>query len=181
MTRARDIADQQDNSGGAVAPFVAGKNVVINGGMDIWQRGTSFTNPATSGTVFSADRWVAYFNGNGTITQETTVKPDTDTYSLKITATASSADNAIYQLVEQANMQQLRGKVVTLSVKLAGTVGLFPGIQLCYSTTANDGLFTTNTPISGTVISTPTINASTFVTYAVSYLIPQLPKHCVLV
>ena len=175
MTRARDVADTQDNVGGAVAPFVAAKNVLINGSFDWWQRGTSFTNPGSAG-AYQTDRWCSYFNGNGTITQETTVKPDTSTYSLKITATASSADNAIYQLVEQANMQQLRGKVVTLSVKLAGTVGLLPTVQLCYSTTANDGLFTTNTPINGTVISAPAINASTFVTYAISYLVPTTAK-----
>jgi hypothetical protein len=31
MTRSRDVADTQDNLGGAVAPYVAGKNKIING------------------------------------------------------------------------------------------------------------------------------------------------------
>jgi hypothetical protein len=30
-------------------------NAIINGGMDIWQRGTTFTNPANN--AFTADRW----------------------------------------------------------------------------------------------------------------------------
>lgn len=34
----------------------AGKNIVINGGMDIWQRGTSFAS-SNSTYVFTADRW----------------------------------------------------------------------------------------------------------------------------
>ena len=32
MSRARDVADIQYNLGGAVPPFVAGKNKIINGG-----------------------------------------------------------------------------------------------------------------------------------------------------
>ena len=55
MTRARDVADTQDNLGGAVAPWVGGKNAVINGGMDIWQRGTSRTY--TVGPSYTADRF----------------------------------------------------------------------------------------------------------------------------
>jgi len=61
MTRARDTADQQDNLGGAVAPFVAGKNYIINGAMEIDQR-NSATYPATlpdgnASYSFGADRW----------------------------------------------------------------------------------------------------------------------------
>lgn len=36
------------------------RNIVINGGMDIWQRGTSGTIPSTIATAFQADRWSAY-------------------------------------------------------------------------------------------------------------------------
>ena len=48
MTRARDVADNQENLGGGVPPFVAGKNKIINGDFGIWQRGTSFTNPGNT-------------------------------------------------------------------------------------------------------------------------------------
>jgi hypothetical protein len=63
MTRAYNTATTQQNSGGAVSPFIAGKNFIINGGFDIWQRGTSFASSGTLG-LYGADRWV-YFRGSG--------------------------------------------------------------------------------------------------------------------
>jgi hypothetical protein len=153
----------------------ANENACINGGMDIWQRGTSFTI-ALGVPQYTADRWTNYFNNTGTIAQETTLKPDTSTFSLKITNTATSADNAIFQLVEQQQMEQFRGKTVTLSVKLAGTVGLSPSITLAYSTTANDTLFNTNTQISAGSTINPAINASTFVTRALTFTVPTTAK-----
>jgi hypothetical protein len=39
------------------APVTAGKNFIINGGLDFWQRGTT-----ASGNFYSADRWKPNFN-----------------------------------------------------------------------------------------------------------------------
>ena len=68
MSRARDVADVQDNLGGAVAPFVAGKNKVINGDFGVWQRGTSFAYTGSAAVAYSADRLYHYSNGNGSWT-----------------------------------------------------------------------------------------------------------------
>ena len=48
----------------SAAAFVFAKNVLINGAMDIWNRGGSRSPPA--GVVFYlADRWAVFFNGTG--------------------------------------------------------------------------------------------------------------------
>jgi len=65
------------------------KNLIINGGFDVWQRGTSFagTDPGT----FSADRFnVAYSDTVNTMAvTRSSIVPDGFTYSMEITGSAS--------------------------------------------------------------------------------------------
>ena len=63
MSRAQLTSTVEQNTGGAVAPYVAGKNLLINGSMDFWQRGISFSVGG-----YTADRW---FVDNGTTTRQT--------------------------------------------------------------------------------------------------------------
>jgi hypothetical protein len=152
----------------------AGKNVAINGAFDFWQRGTSFSITAGAPS-YTADRWTQYFNGTGTIAQDSTNIQSGSQYSLKVTATGTSASNAIFQLVEYANVVPLQGKVVTLSYYAMGTVGLTPAPSLSYSTTANDTLTNTNIAISGTIVNSPTFSG-TLQRYGYKYTIPANAK-----
>ena len=90
------------------------KNFIINGGFDVWQRGTSFT--ASGG--YSADRWKAQFGGNqGTVAQETTSLPAGSRYGLKMTATATDAVgwSQMGQQIEYKNLYHAVGQTVTVS------------------------------------------------------------------
>jgi hypothetical protein len=54
------------------AQYAAGKNKIINGDFGVWQRGTSFSNPANNS--YLADRWFFNASGSGatrTISQQT--------------------------------------------------------------------------------------------------------------
>jgi hypothetical protein len=118
MTRSRDVADTQDNSGGAVAPFVAGKNAVINGGFDIWQRGTSF---AMSSAGYSADRWYQSARSGETISRQATSDSTNLPFIQYCTRVARDSGNTstdairIATLFESVNSIPFAGKTVTLS------------------------------------------------------------------
>jgi hypothetical protein len=68
MSRAQQTSTVEQNTGGAVAPKVAGKNKVINGDFGIWQRGTTFSGIGSN--VYTADRWCVESTGTCTVTQQ---------------------------------------------------------------------------------------------------------------
>jgi len=97
--------------------YTAGKNAIINGGMDIWQRGTSFT---TNG--YSADRWYRNSNGaNRTYSRQTT--SDTTNlpfiqYCMRVARNSGNTTTDSLEFVtslETANSLPYAGKTVTLS------------------------------------------------------------------
>ena len=117
MTRSRDIADQQDNLGGAVAPFVAGKNFAVNGGMDVWQRGTSFANLGTY--AYTADRWEGFISSSYTVSQQnvSSLLPNF-TYALRAQRNSGSTATNYFnteQGLETVNIIPLRGNIATVS------------------------------------------------------------------
>ena len=106
MTRAREFADL---AGSADAGGLTGRNLVINGAMQVAQRGTSST---TSGYA-SLDRWQnSYIGGTVTQTQEslTSGDPYNDVHRnfLRATNTSAGSDAAdnlqIFQIIESQDL-----------------------------------------------------------------------------
>lgn len=95
----------------------AGRNALINGSFDIWQRGTS-ANVAANTRTFLADRW-SLNTGNGTATMsQVTLQPPSVTAryaaQIQMSAVSSSGSNPLLeQRIE--HYETFSGQTVTLS------------------------------------------------------------------
>jgi len=72
------------------------KNLIINGAMQVWQRGTSLTGLSNGSNAFLADRWK--YGEGGTMSAVVTMSQETDVptgqgfgYSLKVSPTTADA------------------------------------------------------------------------------------------
>jgi hypothetical protein len=101
---------------------VAGKNIIINGGFDVWQRNTSFTG-ITAGNTYVADRWTTGTAGSYNIyvsrqpTGDTVNLPNIQ-YCLRFGRTSGTSGanwNTLNTSLETANSIPFAGKTITLS------------------------------------------------------------------
>ena len=116
MTKARDLANlgnktSLDEINDAYdAGALSNRNVIINGAMQVAQRGTSFTS---NGYTMDRFRVANGSVGNITTTQESTNSPSgVSKYSMKVTATntaslASSSDGWIRYVIETKDIENL--------------------------------------------------------------------------
>jgi hypothetical protein len=144
MTKARDLADlgnktSLDEINDAYdAGALSNRNMIINGAMQVAQRGTSFTG--TGGGLFCIDRWRFIRNaGTPTLTHtQESDAPDGFSYSYKInvdtpTTLASTHHSELAYSIEAQDMQYLNwgssaAKDITLSFWVKSNV---TGIYSC--------------------------------------------------
>ena len=114
MSRARELADSYTDNEVDSKP-TGFKNHIINGGFDVWQRGTSFS---TIG--YTADRWnMVVLNGCTVYSSTSGATVDgTTTNILRITnSTGLSQDVVLRQPIEAGILQ---GREVTFSAEVRG-------------------------------------------------------------
>jgi hypothetical protein len=99
-----------------LAPIAGGRNSIINGAMDVWQRGTSFADSAFGLTT---DRWEAGRGGFATgLTVSRQTGPTNFQYCARVqraSGNTSTQNIRFATTLETANSLSLAGKTVTLS------------------------------------------------------------------
>jgi hypothetical protein len=164
------VADSTTSTGLAWQPYkaqvVAGKNAVINGGFDIWQRGISST---TIGSYATADRWAqGTFSGTGTFAQDASNIAPNNQFSMRFTASATSQPYLV-SVIETQNALTYAGQQVTLSAYLATSTSANVQLSIQFTTSTDsawNAIYTGLTPTSGTdTVTTTTTLARKSVTY----------------
>jgi hypothetical protein len=115
-------------------------NAIINGGFDIWQRGTSFSGGAG---VYTADRWALGLSSSSAV--RSTDTPTGSGFSAIISRTSGSVSGIRYR-IEANDSRLLKGETVTLSwwAKEGATDSSTANVELRYPTAAdNFGTVTT--------------------------------------
>ena len=105
-----EIADDAVTSAKSDGSVAIGKNVIINGAMQVAQRGTSSTGVGASSGYFVCDRWKYYSNGTDgrvTITQDSSA-PEGFANSYKIATT--TADTSVAAGEQVMLMQRIEGQ-----------------------------------------------------------------------
>jgi hypothetical protein len=116
MTRARDNSFNPFNN------QVAGKNAVINGAFDFWQRGTSFT--VNNNIIYTADRWILLSTNTGgnVVASQQAFTPGSapvagyeGSFFLRNTATSPTGASFNVWQHKIEDVRTLAGQTVTLS------------------------------------------------------------------
>ena len=141
----------------AASPFGL-KNRLINGDMQVWQRGTSIT---TSG-AYTADRWTEV-SGNSNQHIRSTDAPTNFGFSMQIIGVAANMN----QRIESLNCQDLSGQTVTISFWVKNTSGIDSlGLQLYHCNTADNFASLTQIGSAVTISSNP---SSTWTQYTTTF------------
>lgn len=141
------------------------RDILINGNFQVWQRGTSFSNPSSTSSAYTADRWQCFRSSFATglsITQQT-AEISSGGYAIRVQRTAgNAATNGITlgQSVETLNATRFRNTYLTL--QFAAKVGAnFSASAVTVTIGASTLTDAGPTTSAGTALGTTTITAAT--------------------
>ena len=165
------------SSGNAISPYGM-RNRIINGGMTVAQRNTTFTVGSSSYT-YTLDRFKAYSVNSSTTVSQNTSAPAGFQYSLKLQRTATNTGTnllSFVQIIETVNCYDLAGQTVTFSFYAktgANYSGGNIGVQVISGTTADQGGDPYSWSGLATAINTTQTITSTWTRYSFTGTVPS--------
>jgi hypothetical protein len=147
-------------------------NAIINGGFDIWQRGTSFASGSAAG--YRADRWFGTSGAAQAVEQSTDVPNSNFAYSAISTTSTNAFNTLTYRIEEQQAVQLIGTATFSLYAKnLSGTTGL--RIQLRIPTAKDN--WASNTLLLTLVLAQDGSFDSEWQRYSVTFEVPSAVKN----
>lgn len=168
MTNAVTTAQQ-----GSTQADVGFKNRVINGGFDVWQRGTSF--PSAVHTSYTADRWWVVTDGVGTVNvtrNDISAMGLSSQYSLIAERSAGTNRWVVGTNLETNVTKALLGKTVTFSCKLRKSSGLNSDIAITVGTQNQEAKFGSVINGGSFTVTNGSLNATSFTQVSYTVIIP---------
>jgi hypothetical protein len=177
MSRSRNVADTQDNNGGAVPPFAAGKNKIINGDFSINQR--AFTS-TTSISTYLYDRftWSGGSFSSGATVSAQTFTPGTapvsgyesTNYLRMVTALVGAGTSTqIYFLQRIEDVRTFAGQTMTVSFWAKANSGT-PNLGLRFNQNFGSGGSSSVFGLTGAV----TAISTSWVRYSFTVTLPSI-------
>lgn len=154
------------------------KNILINGNMNISQRGTTFTNPSpiTGQTKpYTLDRFAFLSETNNGVVTQTSGGPTGSKYYMAVKNNAANVQTAMVQFVENQNAIALIGGIASLSFQ--AKAGVVPISNLRAALLGWTG--TADATVSETVISSWGANG-TNPTWGTSFVMLNVPTNLAL-
>ena len=150
------------------------RNAVINGGFDVWQRGTTFN--AISNTNFCADRWWVVTDATGTvnITQQAISSQGLGfTNCLRAERSAGTARWVVGTNLETSVVNRFKGKTVVMSFYVRKGSAFTANLDIVFGTKSTEARFGSNVDVTATTIANASINTTTFTRFTTTLAIPS--------
>jgi hypothetical protein len=150
------------------------RNFVINGGMDVWQRGTS---GFTTHNTYTADRWwfVNDSVGASSVSQVDISALGIGTqYALRAERTSGTNRWVVGTQLETIAVKRMLGQTVTFSCKLRKGAALTSNINVTVATSSTEARFGSPVDWTGSdlVVTNASLNTSTFTTFTITFPVP---------
>jgi hypothetical protein len=146
-------------------PISGFRNLVINGGFDVWQRGTSFTD----NTVYTSDRWWFVNDAVGTATvtrQDISSQGLGSQYCLRAERSSGTNRWVVGTNLETNVVKSILGKQITVSFYVRKGSAFTSDISVTFGTSNTEAKFGSLIDFNNFTISNSSLNTSTFTKFS---------------